>query len=60
MLLTEVSEDDLLNMVEIKEKPKEVVKEESIKDEPKEEKSSAGTYILLALVTLVHWNRVLF
>lgn len=37
MLLTEVSEDDLLNMVEIKEKPKEVVKEEPIKDEPKEE-----------------------
>ena len=60
MLLTEVSEDDLLNMVEIKEKPKEVVKEESIKDEAKEEtkpekkeeKSSTGTYILLALVTL--------
>ncbi|ETO98895.1 PF14283 domain protein [Lachnoanaerobaculum sp. MSX33] len=59
MLLTEVSEDDLLNMVEIKEKPKEVVKEEPIKDEPKEEvkpekkeeKSSTGTYILLALVT---------
>ena len=60
MLLTEVSEDDLLNMVEAKEKPKEVVKEESIKDEAKEEtkpekkeeKSSTGTYILLALVTL--------
>ena len=60
MLLTEVSEDDLLNMVEIKEKSKEVVKEEPIKDEPKEEakpekkeeKSSTGTYILLALVTL--------
>ena len=60
MLLTEVSEDDLLNMVETKEKPKEVVKEEPIKDEPKEEakpekkeeKSSTGTYILLALVTL--------
>ena len=60
MLLTEVSEDDLLNMVEAKEKPKEVVKEEPIKDEPKEEakpekkeeKSSTGTYILLALVTL--------
>ena len=60
MLLTEVSEDDLLNMVEAKEKPKEVVKEEPIKDElkeeakpeKKEEKSSAGTYILLALVTL--------
>ena len=53
-------EDELLNMVEIKEKPKEVVKEELIKDEPKEEakpekkeeKNSTGTYILLALVTL--------
>ncbi len=60
MLLTEVSEDDLLNMVEVKEKPKEVVKEEPIKDEAKEEakpekkeeKSSTGTYILLVLVTL--------
>lgn len=60
MLLTEVSEDDLLNMVEIKEKPKEVVKEEPVKQkkteeakpEKKEEKSSTGTYILLALVTL--------
>ena len=60
MLLTEVSEDDLLNMVEVKEKPKEVVKEEPIKDEPKEEAkpekkeetSSTGTYILLVLVTL--------
>ena len=60
ILLTEVSEDDLLNMVEIKEKPKEVVKEEPVKQEKteeakpekKEEKSSTGTYILLALVTL--------
>lgn len=60
MLLTEVSEDDLLNMVEAKEKPKEVVKEEPVKQEKteeakpekKEEKSSMGTYILLALVTL--------
>ena len=60
ILLTEVSEDDLLNMVEVKEKPKEVVKEEPIKDEPKEEAkpekkeetSSTGTYILLVLVTL--------
>ena len=59
MLLTEVSEDDLLNMVEAKEKPKEVVKEEPVKQEKteevkpekKEEKSSTGTYILLALVT---------
>lgn len=60
MLLTEVSEDDLLNMVEEKEKLKEVVKEEPVKQEKteevkpekKEEKSSTGTYILLALVTL--------
>lgn len=60
MLLTEVSEDDLLNMVEAKEKPKEVVKEEPVKQEKteevkpekKEEKSSTGTYILLVLVTL--------
>ena len=60
MLLTEVSEDDLLNMVEAKEKPKEVVKEEPVKQEKteeaksekKEEKSSTGTYILLALVSL--------
>lgn len=60
MLLTEVSEDDLLNMVEAKEKPKEVVKEEPVKQEKteevkhekKEEKSSTGTYILLALATL--------
>ena len=60
MLLTEVSEDDLLNMVEAKEKPKEVVKEEPVKQEKmeeakpekREEKSSTGTYILLALVTL--------
>lgn len=60
MLLTEVSEDDLLNMVEIKEKPKEVVKEEPVKQEKteeaksekKEEKSSTGTYVLLVLVTL--------
>ena len=60
MLLTEVSEDNLLNMVEAKEKPKEVVKEEPVKQEKteeakpekKEEKSSMGTYILLVLVTL--------
>lgn len=60
MLLTEVSEDDLLNMVEAKEKPKEVVKEEPVKQEKteeakpekKEEKSSMRTYILLVLVTL--------
>lgn len=55
MLLTEVSEDDLLNMVEKKETPKqEITKEEPVKEEAnpekKEEKSDLGTYILLALV----------
>lgn len=55
MLLTEVSEDDLLNMVEKKEAPKqEITKEEPVKEEvkpeKKEEKSDLGTYILLALV----------
>ena len=55
MLLTEVSEDDLLNMVEKKEAPKqEVVKEEPVKEEvkpeKKEEKSDLGTYIILLLV----------
>ena len=55
MLLTEVSEDDLLNMVEKKETPKqEITKEEptkeEVKPEKKEEKSGLGTYILLALV----------
>lgn len=55
MLLTEVSEDDLLNMVEKKETPKrEVVKEEPVKEEvkpeKKDEKSNLGTYIILLLV----------
>lgn len=55
MLLTEVSEDDLLNMVEKKEAPKqEVVKEEPVKEEvkpeKKEEKSNLGTYIILLLI----------
>lgn len=54
MLLTEVSEDDLLNMVERKEKPKEVVKEEPKKEEAKpvkkDEKNNSGMYILLLLV----------
>ena len=67
MLLTEVSEDDLLNMVEVKEKPKEEVKkieevplpteatkEESVKDEPKkkEESKGAGLYIFLGLLVM--------
>ena len=55
MLLTEVSEDDLLNMVEKKEAPKqEVAKEEPVKEEvkpeKKDEKSNLGTYIILLLV----------
>lgn len=55
MLLTEVSEDDLLNMVEKKDVPKkEITKEEPVKEkgkaEKKEEKSSMGTYIILLLV----------
>ena len=55
MLLTEVSEDDLLNMVEKKEALKqEVVKEEPVKEEvkpeKKDEKGNLGTYIILLLV----------
>lgn len=58
ILLTEVSEDDLLNMVETKEKPeKEEMTPQKETEEPKEEpkkeeekKSDLGTYILLALV----------
>ena len=55
MLLTEVSEDGLLNMVEKKEASKqEVVKEEPVKEEvkpeKKDEKGNLGTYIILLLV----------
>ena len=55
MLLTEVSEDDLLNMVEKKEAPnQELVKEEPVKEEvkpeKKDEKGNLGTYIILLLV----------
>jgi len=61
MLLTEVSEDDLLNMVEKKEKPKEDVKkieepvpvEEIKKEEPKKEESKGGgSYIFLGIIVL--------
>ena len=67
MLLTEVSEDDLLNMVEAKEKPKEEVKkieevpppteatkEEPVKEEPKKKEKSkgAGLYIFLGLLIM--------
>ena len=54
MLLTEVSEDDLLNMVEKKETQKEIVKEDPIKEETKPvkkgESSNIGTYLILILV----------
>ena len=61
MLLTEVSEDDLLNMVEKKEKPKEEIKkieepvpvEEIKKEEPKKEESKGGgSYIFLGIIVL--------
>ena len=67
ILLTEVSEDDLLNMVEAKEKPKDEVKkieevpppteetkEEPVKEEPKkkEESKGAGLYIFLGLLVM--------
>ena len=67
MLLTEVSEDDLLNMVEAKEKPKNEVKKieevppptEATKEEPvreeskkKEESKGAGLYIFLGLLVM--------
>ena len=67
MLLTEVSEDDLLNMVEAKEKTKEEVKkieeiqppteatkEEPVKEEPKkkEESTGVGLYIFLGLLVM--------
>ena len=57
MLLTEVSEDDLLNMVEKKEAPKqEITKEEPQKEESKpvkkEESSNTGTYLILILVVV--------
>ena len=67
MLLTEVSEDDLLNMVEAKEKPKEEVKkieevplpteatkEEPVREEPKKKEESKGArlYIFLGLLVM--------
>lgn len=56
MLLTEVSEDDLLNMVEKKEVPKKDVVEEEFVDEEvkpiKQEESDMGTYIIIALAVL--------
>src|SRR3712207_515869 len=61
MLLTEVSEDDLLNMVDKKENPKEEIKkmEETVpesevkKEEPKkEEGKGSGSYIFLGIIVL--------
>ena len=61
MLLTEVSEDDLLNMVEQKESKPEITKEEPEKEESKEEQTpkkieesgSMGSYVLLILVVVL-------
>ena len=61
MLLTEVSEDDLLNMVEQKENKPEITKEESEKEESKEEQTpkkieesgSMGSYVLLIFVVVL-------
>ena len=61
MLLTEVSEDDLLNMVEQKESKPEITKEEPEKEESKkeqkpkkmEESGSMGSYVLLIFVVVL-------
>lgn len=61
MLLTEVSEDDLLNMVEQKESKPEITKEEPEKEESKEEQKpktmeesgSMGNYVLLIFVVVL-------
>ena len=61
MLLTEVSEDDLLNMVEQKESKSEITKEEPEKEESKEEQTpkkmeesgSMGSYVLLVFVVVL-------
>ena len=61
MLLTEVSEDDLLNMVEQKESKPEITKEEPEKEESKEEQipkkmeenGSMGSYVLLIFVVVL-------
>ncbi|MBS4750421.1 DUF4366 domain-containing protein [Carnobacteriaceae bacterium zg-ZUI78] len=57
-LVTEVSERDLLNMIEtkeIKEMPKQEVKQETkeeVKKEPKKQDNSLGSYFILGLVLL--------
>lgn len=61
MLLTEVSEDDLLNMVEQKGNKPEITKEEPEKEESKEEQKpktmeesgSMGSYVLLIFVVVL-------
>lgn len=61
MLLTEVSEDDLLNMVEQKESKTAITKEEPEKEESKEEQTpkkmeengSMGSYVLLIFVAVL-------
>ena len=61
MLLTEVSEDDLLNMVEQKESKPEITKEELEKEESKEEQTpkkmeengSMGSYVLLIFIVVL-------
>ena len=61
MLLTEVSEDDLLNMVEQKESKSEITKEDPEKEESKEEQKpkkmeesgSMGSYVLLVFVVVL-------
>ena len=61
MLLTEVSEDDLLNMVEQKESKPAITKEEPEKEESKEEQipkkmeenGSMGSYVLLIFVVVL-------
>ena len=61
MLLTEVSEDDLLNMVEQKRNKPEITKEDPEKEESKEEQKpkkmeengSMGSYVLLIFVVVL-------
>jgi len=61
MLLTEVSEDDLLNMVEKKESKPAITKEDPEKEESKEEQKpktmeengSMGSYVLLIFVVVL-------
>ena len=61
MLLTEVSEDDLLNMVEQKESKPAITKEDPEKEESKEEQKpktmeesgSMGSYVLLIFVVVL-------